>query len=94
MKEACCNCGIIFDLPDHICNQRKIDGKLFYCPNGHGQHYTENKDVEIQRLKSQIADLQARITDLCKDKAELCRRISAFWYGNNPNEKKQNLSKS
>ena len=63
--QECCHCGVIFGVPE-ICgkNYRKTK-QTFYCPNGHGQSYTESeaerlqkiinsKNTEIQNLKNEI----------------------------------------
>jgi hypothetical protein len=49
LYETCINCGVSFGSP--ILSQRKVDGKSFYCPNGHSQYYTE---TEVMRLKREI----------------------------------------
>ena len=45
--ETCCACGIPFAIPDYLMDRLRREGGTFYCPNGHGQHYTEN---EVDRL--------------------------------------------
>ena len=53
----CYFCGVDFSSP--IIVQRKADGRIFYCPNGHGQSYTE---TEATRLKRELATAQQRLT--------------------------------
>jgi hypothetical protein len=50
--EECCNCHIRFGMPSGLQSQRRDDHKSFYCPNGHGQHYTSESDAE--RLARQL----------------------------------------
>lgn len=40
VTEDCCVCGILFAMPEDFRDMltRKTN-KLFYCPNGHSQHY-------------------------------------------------------
>lgn len=51
-REDCCNCGMTFFVPADFRAHRKNDAKLFYCPNGHGQHYSKS---EADRLRAQLA---------------------------------------
>lgn len=38
--ERCCNCGVAFAITRELYELRRADHDTFYCPNGHGQHYT------------------------------------------------------
>jgi hypothetical protein len=56
---TCCHeiCGLTFYVPRGWHDQRLSNGKSFYCPNGHSQHFTGEIDKlkdEIVRLKSQV----------------------------------------
>ena len=55
-SEECYSCHIIFYVPSWFHQQRKETGGSFYCPNGHGQHYTK---TEIMRLREKL-DEQTR----------------------------------
>lgn len=51
--EECCNCHITFAIPADL-QRRCIEvgpKMMFYCPVGHGQHYTSG---EIQQLKDKL----------------------------------------
>ena len=62
VRETCCKCGIVFGMEKEY-RQRKIDeGGNFYCPNGHGQHYS---DSTISKLERQL--------NLTKSQKESCR---------------------
>lgn len=39
---TCCVCGTVFTMADSIYHQRKRDGKVFFCPNGHSQIFTNS----------------------------------------------------
>lgn len=58
VSEVCCekNCGVTFALEEGYRNQKLKDHTNFYCPNGHGQHYTAKTAVEAERdrLKNQL----------------------------------------
>lgn len=53
--EQCCNCHIRFAMPEAMYNKLQQQGGSFYCPNGHGQHYTE---PDNKKLKAQIERLE------------------------------------
>ena len=57
-SETCCNCGIEFAMPASFQQKKRENGGSFYCPNGHGQHYSE---TEVDRLKKQL-DAEQRKT--------------------------------
>lgn len=60
--EVCCNekCGVSFGMEEQYREQKKKDHTLFYCPNGHGQHYTAKTAVEAERdrLAKQLASTE------------------------------------
>lgn len=64
--EHCCNCGVAFAMTADLQKRRRGDRKSFYCPNGHGQHYTglseEQKlrdEVQRQAVMREAADARA-----------------------------------
>lgn len=55
--ETCCRCGIPFFMPTyHFKRLLANKGESFYCPNGHGQHYTGKTEAEI--LKAKLEQVQ------------------------------------
>lgn len=50
VSETCCNCGVVFAMPDYLIEERKQTGKNFYCPAGHSMVYHS----EIERLKGEL----------------------------------------
>lgn len=63
--EECCNCGITFAMPDFMMRRLRTDGGSFYCPNGHGQHYTK---TEVMRLREKL-DEQTRVATSMAERA-------------------------
>lgn len=58
VHEECCNCHVVFGMESRH-RQRLIDnGKSFYCPSGHEQHYSQST---VQKLKSQLEQESARL---------------------------------
>lgn len=55
--EQCCECGMPFGMPVDFKNdrlkRRRID-MTFYCPRGHGQHYTG--ESEAQKLRRELEE--------------------------------------
>lgn len=43
---TCYSCGAIFGMDSDFHQNRKNDHKIFYCPNGHGQHFTGESQAE------------------------------------------------
>lgn len=61
--EDCCNCGVTFAMPASLRAEflRDRAGRSFYCPNGHGQHYTgEREEVRLRRELQRAQDATAR----------------------------------
>jgi len=48
-EETCCNCGVAFFITKGFHSLLIKSGQSFYCPNGHGQHYSENERKIWQR---------------------------------------------
>lgn len=57
VEEVCCNCFTHFAMDSDLRRRRLEQGGTFYCPNGHGQHFTENV---VENLKKQNASLSKR----------------------------------
>jgi hypothetical protein len=58
VEETCCNCFTHFAMDRALHDRSRAEGGTFYCPNGHGQHYTE---TEVQRLKKQLDNANKRM---------------------------------
>lgn len=59
--QTCCSCGVLFAIPSEMDAARQRDGKYFYCPNGHPQHYMgETHEQQVRRLKNALASERAR----------------------------------
>lgn len=86
--ENCCKCGTEFGMSDAIYRaaQERREGFLFYCPNGHPQHYVTGKSkeqqlaeqLEAERLARQRAE--QRIAE-AHDVADRERRVAAAYKG-------------
>ena len=52
--ETCCECGAAFCMDNDLYLLRQKDHRMFYCPNGHAQHYigetaSEKRVKELER---------------------------------------------
>ena len=74
--EECCNCGVLFAMPQYLRTRRLEDHDLFWCPNGHSQHFTA--ETEAQRLKREL-DLARAATARAREREawESSRREAA-----------------
>lgn len=63
--ETCCNCGMLFAMPKKIQERLRNDGKTFYCPAGHQQHYVgptaaDKLREENERQRQMLEAAQSR----------------------------------
>jgi len=70
---SCCNCKVVFAMPETWLTHYRKTHDYFHCPAGHRQHFTG--ETEEERLRKQVARLQtdqehaaARIEDLRKQR--------------------------
>lgn len=58
ITETCCNCGMLFAMTQEFQDEKRAargtGDQLFYCPRGHGQHYTGK--TEADKLREQLAE--------------------------------------
>lgn len=83
-QEICCSCDITFAVPETFQARRKNDGQMFYCPAGHGQHYTDTEAKrlrrEVERITRQRNDAYAAAT-AASDQARAAERSNAALRG-------------
>lgn len=70
----CCDCGMAFGMTSDYKSRRVEDGKYFYCPSGHQQHYTETK---IQALEKQLALMRSHKEQADAREAAAQNRLNA-----------------
>ena len=71
VTEHCCNCGMPFAMSADFQRRRLNDHKSFYCPRGHGQHYTGQ--TEAERLRRHLEHEQHRSSQLARQRDEVTR---------------------
>jgi len=74
VTEVCCSCGIAFGMPSDFKDACKAEGKSksFYCPNGHGQHYTKSEAQIIEeKLKRELRQKENEIANLASEKIQV-----------------------
>jgi len=71
VTETCCGCGVVFGMSPAHHARRKYDCDTYYCPNGHGQHFTkpstDPKDTELVKLRADLATATALAEKLQKE---------------------------
>jgi hypothetical protein len=67
-RVSCCECGCLFGIESSFNDSLLNNGRVFYCPNGHTQHYAKKERLEkkIKELENKNKNLECRI-DICKD---------------------------
>lgn len=75
VAECCCNCGIPFLIPDNYYKMLKRTGVSFYCPNGHGQHYSVG-ETEAQKLKRQLQQKENELAQATSSKIQLENQLN------------------
>jgi hypothetical protein len=56
--ETCCNCGMTFGITQGFMDMRRNDGEIFYCPNGHSQHYSHSIKSKLEDMKKAFLNAQ------------------------------------
>lgn len=54
----CSSCGLFYGVPESYIDERRKDGKIFYCPNGHSQQFAETVE---QRLRKELANTKSSL---------------------------------
>ena len=45
----CCNCGVVFAMPEKLQERLINNHNTFYCPNGHGMNYNgKSKETKLK----------------------------------------------
>lgn len=60
----CCDCTVRFAVTKTFENRRRKDGRTFYCPNGHAQHYPpaeKPRDEQVEDLEEQVEELEGEL---------------------------------
>jgi len=58
-QETCCKCGIAFWITQDFHDQLVKCKNIFYCPNGHGQHYMGETDAQkLERYKQYLKNAE------------------------------------
>jgi hypothetical protein len=84
--EECCNCHIIFAMPEDFQRRCREVGpdKTFFCPLGHPQHY---RDSEVRTLENQLAAARRQLdwaqssARAARDQANAAERSRAAYKG-------------
>jgi RNase P subunit RPR2 len=50
---TCYSCGVPFGMPDNLNRRFRDTQENFYCPNGHGQRYSESTEAKLKKQMQQ-----------------------------------------
>lgn len=70
---TCCNCNTAFCMEVGLYRMRLEDRNSFWCPNGHSQHFTGEREVD--RLKRQLEQKQREVEWEQRQKIEARRLL-------------------
>ncbi len=74
--EECCACGVDFAMPTELRTRLLETGKTFYCPNGHGQHYSESTEAKLRQTEEKLREERAYASGLSKQLNGALKQIS------------------
>ncbi len=75
---TCAQCATHFQIDTDLEVLRRADGSTFYCPNGHGQHYTQSATSKIEKLQEELDEAKADLEIARSEVTRLrCAAISA-----------------
>lgn len=72
----CYDCGIQFAFPVDVMRRRREDGKLFWCPNGHQQHFSE---TAVQKLERELEQEKRRAKESAERASANHARAERLW---------------
>lgn len=58
-------------MEDILREIRLKDGKSFFCPNGHSQHFTGSVQYQLEEKGKELLELQNEIRDLKADNTRM-----------------------
>jgi hypothetical protein len=61
--QTCNSCGVVFSAPRYFFDARRMDKRLFYCPNGHGLSWQESDFDRMRRERDRLKQENARLED-------------------------------
>lgn len=81
-SRTCGECGIVFAMDAQYIARRKEDHKVWYCPNGHGRHFTGKSEAEglrdqLAREKHWREQAEARVAEVRTQRDAVERRLRA-----------------
>jgi len=62
---TCCRCGVEFAMPVHLLQKLREDStRMFFCPNGHNQHFTVTTADQLRK------ELAAKEQELAREREQ------------------------
>lgn len=76
-EKVCGTCGVYFFIPDVIEDECHRTGRCWYCPNGHGRHYTESIEQKLQKEIRLRKDAEWKAQRLRNERNEAQKLVKA-----------------
>lgn len=74
----CAECSTPFGPTEDFIDRRRRDGRTFWCPNGHKNHYKGESDAaKIKRLADEAAASRARTDQVRAERDAVRRQLTA-----------------
>ena len=78
----CFECGCTIGMTEGFYDNRLRDHRAFYCPNGHGQHFTEKSDRErLDEEKQRHQATLARLNEANIEREQMTRKLKRVHKG-------------
>lgn len=77
-QTSCFRCGAPIVMPKAQYEQRLDDGRSFWCPNGHEQHFTESRQAKLERCRRNRDHYQERMKHWMAECGDRDRTIQAY----------------
>jgi hypothetical protein len=75
IHQQCVECGVHWRQPKYLDDQRRQDKAAFYCPNGHGQVYSESEADRLRRELNRVTQQIAQRDDEIKSRDKQIKRM-------------------
>lgn len=75
----CITCGVVYTVPESVCNEQRRGGGYHSCPNGHQQGWGKG-NTELDRLRRErdrAVQEQARLEQEAREAAERAAKAEA-----------------
>lgn len=73
----CTQCGVLYFFPEKWCDQARVEGKSWHCPNGHSQWFGESAHDQVIRERDRLKQRAAQLEDEARAERERAEKAIA-----------------